>query len=134
MNNRIVWLTAISFVFATAANAAEHEDAAESQAESPEVPATEHQGEALESVEDDFAALDTDGDGYISKEEALASPKLAGYWEENELGEEEKMDRSDFARFEAQAVSGEASGEAAPKTEVPASEHQEEALEEVPED
>lgn len=133
MNNRIVWLTAVSFALAAAAHAAEQGAAGASQTETPEVPATEHQGEALEAVEDEFAALDSDGDGYISKEEAQGSPELAGYWEENELGDEEKMDRSDFARFEAKAIGGEAAGEAAPETELPASEHQEEAVEGAPE-
>ena len=131
MNYRTLWTTVACLALTGAAYAAEHEGGAKAQEPAPalgqEVPATEHQAEALEEVEARFAELDKDGDGYLSKEEAEASPELAGYWEQNDLEADAKMDRADFAQFEATTETGESDPAA-----IPSSEHQREAVEEVP--
>lgn len=131
MTSKTLWISAMCLVFGATAYAAEHESGTQEQEAVPsmgqEVPATEHQAEALEQIEERFSELDQDGDGYLSQEEAAESPELAGYWDERGLGEDEKMDRADFAQFELEAETGVQEPGA-----VPSSEHQREAVEEVP--
>jgi ATP-dependent helicase YprA (DUF1998 family) len=67
---------------------------------------SKHQGEALKGYEQRFAALDHNGDGYITQEEAQASPRLAQYWKKQGLGDQGRMDRSAFLKYESTAQTG----------------------------
>ena len=48
-----------------------------------------------------FEALDADGDGYISREEAKAAKALTEAWKEADRDADGRLDVSEFSAFEA---------------------------------
>ncbi len=63
-----------------------------------------------------FSQLDKNGDGSISYDEAQTDPTLAKYWQDHNLGQQHKMDQSEFSQFETSAGAP-PSGQPAPGTE-----------------
>lgn len=126
-----VWLGMAAACFSLSVAHVAGAQAPEAGAQDPgsmqEIPSSMHQRQAVEQVPDSFDALDKDGDELLSYEEAQESSALAGYWREQGLDEDATMDRADFAQFEALVETG---TEDSPS--VPSSEHQREAVEDVP--
>jgi hypothetical protein len=54
--------------------------------------------------EDAFAALDSNGDGNISSEEATANEALYKGWEAADANQDGSVDAAEFSAFEAQAT------------------------------
>jgi len=59
---------------------------------------------AMAGDTDRFTALDTDGDGAISAEEASAHPMLQEGWEKADINQDGKLERAEFSAFEETAV------------------------------
>lgn len=56
---------------------------------------------------DQFAMLDTDGSGTLSKEEASASPALVAAWDQLDADADGQLTKEEFSRF---AASGQGAG------------------------
>ncbi len=69
-------------------------------------PLSEHQGQALKEEKQQFAALDKNGDGSISHEEAQQDPALASYWKQEDLGPNDSLSRAEFAQFQMREEAG----------------------------
>jgi hypothetical protein len=94
-------------------------------------PVSKLQGGALKEYEQRFSKLDQNDDGYITIDEAKMSPRLIDYWKEKGLGDDGKMDRAAFLKYESVAQTGTKvykSGRATPGG-FPATKHQEEVVE-----
>ena len=52
------------------------------------------------SQKKDFQALDTNGDGVISQQEADANPELASNWQQADKNADGQVDMSEFSAFE----------------------------------
>lgn len=50
-----------------------------------------------------YKKLDTNGDGYVSPEEATANPKLAAQFDKLDRNGDAKLDQAEFARFETES-------------------------------
>ena len=53
-----------------------------------------------------FEAIDTNGDGYISEQEAQAQQRLLDSWGDVDLNSDGKIDQSEFSAFETEEVEG----------------------------
>ena len=49
-----------------------------------------------------FDAIDTDGDGYISEQEAQLQQRLLDSWEDVDLNSDGKVDHTEFSAFETE--------------------------------
>lgn len=52
---------------------------------------------------DSFAELDTDGNGFLSKDEATDAANLSEQWQQADTDGDEQIDRAEFAAFETSA-------------------------------
>ena len=59
---------------------------------------------ALAGETDHFTALDANGDGAISTEEAAASPMLQEGWAKADANQDGKLERAEFSAFEEAAA------------------------------
>lgn len=59
---------------------------------------------AMAGDTDRFTALDTDGDGAISAEEAAGNPALQQGWEKADANQDGKLERAEFSAFEESAA------------------------------
>lgn len=53
-----------------------------------------------------FSKLDRNHDGYISKKEAKANPKLYKEWKQADANRDGKLDQAEFAQFETGGAIG----------------------------
>ncbi len=58
-------------------------------------------------AEDAFTALDTNGDGSISSEEATANEMLYNGWETADSNQDGAVDAAEFSAFEAKSITEE---------------------------
>jgi EF hand len=92
--------------------------------ESEGIPATPHQEQAAREIASDrFKQLDVDRDGSISEDEARADPSLSGSWNDLDGNGDGSLDMEEFS-----ASAAETSAAGATKADMPATRHQEHAV------
>jgi Ca2+-binding EF-hand superfamily protein len=67
-----------------------------------DVPVSPHQGQVIEEAGARFGLFDIDRDGYISASESQADPALESQWKDLDRNADDRLDRSELARFEPQ--------------------------------
>lgn len=67
----------------------------------PVVRAGQELSAPLDRTRERFDMLDGDSDGYISRSEAERSAALSESWAKNEFGEQDRIDRVEYAQLEA---------------------------------
>lgn len=65
-----------------------------------DMPVSPHQGQVTEEAGARFGYLDVDKDGHISASESQADPALNSQWKSLDRNSDDRLDRSEFARFE----------------------------------
>ena len=66
----------------------------------PVLAAGVSEGEAGASSASAFVELDTDGDGYLTKQEAEVQSGLVNNWEQADSNGDQQIDSTEFAAFE----------------------------------
>jgi Ca2+-binding EF-hand superfamily protein len=64
-------------------------------------------GEMQSTYKETFKKLDTNNDGYISKDEAMADKELSKDWSNADKNRDGKLEESEFSAFEENMRSGE---------------------------
>jgi Ca2+-binding EF-hand superfamily protein len=64
-------------------------------------------GEMQSTYKETFKKLDTNKDGYISKDEAMADKELSKDWSHADKNSDGKVEESEFSAFEENMKSGE---------------------------
>jgi hypothetical protein len=68
-----------------------------------DMPVSPHQGQVIEDAGARFGFFDVDKDGHISASESQAEPALESQWKDLDRNADDRLDRSEFARFEPQS-------------------------------
>lgn len=129
-----ITVVAASLLTCQGALAAQQTQPADEAERAEGIPATPHQEEATREVDDDlFAQLDADGNGAISREEAQAVATLTDNWSQYDQDGDGALDEEEFGRFEQDTTArtgvAQAGEDRDPAEGIPATRHQEEALE-----
>lgn len=95
------------------------------------IPATVHQEEAAREIPSDrFEQLDEDGSGSLSRQEAQAEATLSDRWGELDQDGDGNLSPEEFTGFEGGTAAGEeVAQEGEPGEGIPATRHQEQAVE-----
>ena len=89
------------------------------------MPTSEHQAQAIESVETMFGRLDSNGNGYVSRAEAKASEIISHEWTQIDRDGDGRLDRAEYAQFHAKTEAGVNYMKPGERSyDVPATEHQ----------
>lgn len=60
----------------------------------------------MEKEQQNFSAMDKDGNGSLSEMEAQADPKLTEHWDDVDSDSDKAISESEFSKFEAKEMSG----------------------------